>query len=115
MQALKIVNDILMFILELTMLLSLGIWGYSMTDGTGRFFFALLLPSLAGILWGILAAPKSKRRLKLPWRAAFALSIFLVAAWGLSQTGRIQTALVFATLAVVNQGMVLVLRRLYAP
>ncbi len=45
-------NLILRFLLEVTALISLGMWGRSLAEGTTGIFLMFLIPVIAAVLWG---------------------------------------------------------------
>lgn len=49
------INGALRFLLELTAIFCFGLWGYHRSDSGLRFLFALLLPIVFALLWGIFA------------------------------------------------------------
>jgi hypothetical protein len=103
-QIIKLVNLAAAFFLETAMIISLGYFGYQYPQ-TMLMKYVLMIgfPFIATILWGFLAAPKSKHRLqKLP-RLIFALTIFGTAIFLLNSTGKTMLAAVFAILVIINQ------------
>ncbi|MCE1254685.1 MAG: YrdB family protein [Anaerolineae bacterium] len=93
------------FILELTALLSLGVWGWYKGEGWLRFGLALFIPLLFAALWGIFRVPGDPGTAPVPTpgiiRLAFELVYFSLATWALYDAH-------FATLAWV-QGILVVL------
>ena len=71
----------------------------------------ILLPLIAAILWGFFAAPKSRRRLRQPYRMFFAMMIFGVAVFLLYKSGIRTLAIVFAVLVLINQLLLLILKQ----
>ena len=55
-------NLALRFILEITALICLGIWGWNQSDGWIRYVLAPGLPALTGAIWGIFAVPGDPSR-----------------------------------------------------
>lgn len=51
------------FLLELGALAALAYWGYRTGTGFARYALALGAPLAAAVVWGVLVAPKSSRRL----------------------------------------------------
>lgn len=95
-------NLALKFLLELGALAALAFWGASVSDGAAAVLLAIGLPAAAAVLWGMLAAPKARRRLPLPLRAPFELGVFAVGALGLWAGGARTLAALFATLILLN-------------
>lgn len=71
----------------------------------------ILLPLIAAVLWGFLAAPRSRHRLQQPYRMLFATMIFGAAVFLLYKSGIITIAIVFAVLVVINQLLLLILKQ----
>ena len=59
-------------------------------------------PVAAAGLWGVLAAPGSRRRLPTPARIPFQLSVFTLATAALAAAGAPALAVVFGAIAAVN-------------
>jgi hypothetical protein len=103
MQFIKIGHQLVAFLLEIGMLISLGIWGFHGEKSTGlKYVLGTGLPVVAAGLWGILAAPRSSYRLDLPYRLLFSLALFGLAAFLLHRLGHTTLAIVFASVAVVS-------------
>jgi hypothetical protein len=49
------INLAVRFILEMSGLITLGVWGWDKGDGVFKFVFALCIPVIAAIIWGIFA------------------------------------------------------------
>ena len=56
------INLIIRFLLELTALIAMGIWGWKQSDGWLRFILVLGLPIIAAAVWGIFAVPDDPSR-----------------------------------------------------
>ena len=48
-------NLTLRFLLEITSLISAGIWGYNQTENWIRFLLAAAIPVIMAVLWGIVS------------------------------------------------------------
>jgi hypothetical protein len=104
MQAIKVLNAFLSFTIELLMLFALGFCGYHVTGGTFiKWVVAIGLPLSTTILWGALAAPKSKSRLTYPYLLCFKLSIFFATALLIFLAINWRAAAIFAAVAIVNE------------
>jgi Protein of unknown function (DUF2568) len=102
MQTVKFINGVLAFSLELTMLVAMGYWAYQQgKSGFLKILFAIALPALAIVLWGLFAAPKANYRIAFPARIFFELTLFLLGAFLLYLTGHKNLAIVFAVLAIL--------------
>jgi hypothetical protein len=90
-------NLALKFVLELGALAAFAVWGASTSV-----LLAVVLPVVAAVAWGLLAAPKARRRLPLPLRAPFELGVFALAALALWDAASAVWAAVFAGVALGN-------------
>jgi hypothetical protein len=109
MDALRVSNLALRFLLELGALTTFGYWGA--TSGAGRvvsILLALGLPSIAAALWGLFISPKARFATGAFGRAFLGLLVFLLAAAALWSRGRIPLAATFASLAVVSSVLILI-------
>lgn len=103
MQILKYINLTLAFLLELGMFAAIGCWGYRQgTTVVSKYAIGITLVLLASVLWGILAAPKSKNRLPFVQRLVFELAMFFTASFLLYQCNQPLTAAGFAILACIT-------------
>jgi len=112
MDALRIVNLGVKFLLELAAFAAFAVWGASV--GHGGVSVAVAAPLLAIALWGRFAAPKSERRLALRPRLAFEGAVFGLAVLALLAAGHPGAALVFGVIAVVNAVLLAALGQLEA-
>lgn len=55
-------NLALRFLLELAAIITMGIWGYHISEGAPGIIFAILLPIGFALLWGIFAVPHDPSR-----------------------------------------------------
>jgi hypothetical protein len=61
MEALKLINLGLRFILEILVLLIIGYWGFQVSQGTLlKFLVGIGLPLLIAVIWGMFGAPKAR-------------------------------------------------------
>lgn len=56
------INLAVRFILEMTGLVTIGLWGWNQAEGILRFVLALGIPFLAAVLWGTFAVPDDPSR-----------------------------------------------------
>ena len=112
MQFIRGFNQVVYFILELTMFGSLAYAGYhSVRHPYGKYLLGIGLPLLAIVLWGFLAAPRSAYRLALPYRSIFALTLFGLSAFLLYRTGQPRLALIFGIIALGSELTALLLKQ----
>ena len=55
-------NLTLRFLLEITSLISAGVWGYNQADSWVRFLLAATIPVFMAVLWGVFAVPDDPSR-----------------------------------------------------
>lgn len=88
------INLAIRFLLEVSALFSLGLWGWRSGNGWRRFALASLVPIIAAVLWGTFAVPGDPSRsgiapVAVPGvlRLVLELGIFACAAWALHHAG----------------------------
>jgi hypothetical protein len=84
-------NLALRFLLEMAAIITMGIWGYHLSDETPGIIFAILLPLGFAILWGVFAVPNDPSRsgktvISTPGiiRLFLELGLFAAATWMMS-------------------------------
>jgi hypothetical protein len=55
-------NLVLRFLLEITSLIAVGMWGWRMTDDWYRYFLAIGLPLMLATIWGVFNVPGDPSR-----------------------------------------------------
>lgn len=104
MATLRIINMTGRFLLELCMLAALAFWGFQLDGGWPlRLVMGIGAPLLAVTIWGLLIAPKAKRRLADPWRFLLELVLFLAAAAALVAVARPLLAALLLILYLINR------------
>jgi len=64
MDAIKMLNLLVRFLLELCLLAAIGYWGFETHSSWGwKILLGIGLPLLIAVLWGMFLAPKSAYRL----------------------------------------------------
>ena len=102
-QVIIALNQLIAFVLEIGMLISLGIWGFHGEQSTGeKYLLGLGLPLLVAGVWGIWAAPRSAYRLALPYRLLFSFTLFALTAFLLYRLGHGTVAIVFVIFALLS-------------
>lgn len=88
------INLAIRFLLELTALLAMGVWGWRQSESWFRFPLALGIPLIAAVVWGTFAVPDDPSRsgaapIPVPGllRLAIELAIFASATWMLHNLG----------------------------
>jgi hypothetical protein len=99
----KAVNLGVRFLLELTALAALGLWGWRVAPNPATgFALALLVPLAAAVYWGLLISPKARWRVRDPGRAVLELGLWLPAAFALAAVGHPLLAAAFAAVTAAN-------------
>lgn len=104
MDALKLINLAVRFLLELCVLVSVGYWGFK--TGSGWFLKILLgigVPLLIAVLWGMFAAPKAAYHLHGFMLFAFEVFVFGSGVAALYGTKNYSLAWGFAAIIVINR------------
>ena len=88
------INLTIRFLLEVSALLAMGVWGWRQSEGWLRFLLALGIPIIAAVVWGVFAVPNDPSRsgaapIAVPGilRLVIELAIFVFAAWALYDLG----------------------------
>jgi hypothetical protein len=105
---LRVANLALKFILELGAFAAFAYWGATTGGGALSFVLAIVAPGAALTSWGLLAAPKSQRRLPATARVPFELFVFGLAVVVLIAAGDTIGAVVFGIVVVVNAALLTV-------
>ncbi|MFG2620158.1 YrdB family protein [Streptomyces sp. NPDC048507] len=105
-RALRLLNDLLAFVLEVAALLALAVWGY---EWGGRLVVGALIGAVvagaAAVLWGAFAAPRARYRVPLPAVLGVKALVFGSAALAVAGLGHGQRAWWFAGLVLVNTAL----------
>ena len=103
------VNLAVRFLLEISGLLSLGVWGWKQSDGWLRFVFAIGIPVLFAVIWGTFAVPDDPSRSgKAPVitpgiiRLVIELGFFACATWALYDVGYNKLCIAFGSIVVLH-------------
>jgi hypothetical protein len=103
---------VLRFLSELALLAVLAVDGALLAaPGPVRLLAAVLAPVAAAVVWGLLVAPRARRRLTDPARLVVEVVLFVVAGGWLAAVGHPEGALTFTVGCVAAA----VLVRRYAP
>jgi len=101
---LKTINQTVAFLIEIAMLFAFGYYGMNRPwNLLPKLLLTITLLAVVILLWAIFAAPKSERRLQRPYLTIFSLSMFLISAFLLFQSGQSNAGILLATLAIVTQ------------
>ena len=116
MALLKALNQVIYFLIELSMLGSLAYSGFQSSQHSyEKYLLGIGLPILAATLWGFFAAPRSEYRLEFPYRSTFALTLFGVAFFLLYRTGHSRLAISLGIIALASELTAVVLKQWLLP
>jgi len=111
MQAIKLINQGIAFLLEIAMLISLVYCGFQMVEIIAlKYLLALAFPVIVAVLWGIFNAPRSAHRLAQPLRMFFEMALYIVTAILLYKTGSITMAIALGATAIITEIVAFVLK-----
>lgn len=114
MNAVKNLNLLLSFLLELAMLFFYGYWAYNLPEpATLKYTLTILVPAVVVVLWGLWAAPKSKHRLRNPVRSIFKLALLLLSAALCFTTGKHGWACWFTGYTLLNASLAIAFKQDY--
>lgn len=101
----KQANLLLKFLLELAALAAFAIWGASSESGALAIAHAIIAPLIVALLWGRLAAPRSRHRLPRATRIPFELTVFALAAVALAVSDHGAWAIGLGVVMAINAGL----------
>ena len=106
------VNLAIRFLLELCILVIFGYWGFK-TGQTGltKVLLGIGSPILFAIVWGVLLEPKSASRVHEPWLVWLEIIVFGLATWALARSGRLNLAVAFGAIYLLNKILMLIWRQ----
>ena len=95
-------NEVLRFVLELCTLVVFAYSAAQLGDGPVRVLLAVAAIAAAGAFWGVLVAPKARRRLADPLRLIVEIVFFAAAGLSLVAAGAVWIGVALAVLAIAN-------------
>lgn len=105
MTPLRVLNELVRFVLEVGALAALGWWGWRAgAPGWPRWALAIGAPSLAALAWGLFAAPRSVYDLPAA-RVAVQLAVLAAAVAALVALGRPALGVAFVVVALANAAL----------
>ena len=109
MDALKLLNLAVRFLLELCMLTAVGYWGFKTQSGWFmKILLGIGLPVLIAILWGTFLAPKATRPLSGASFLTLELTLFSTGAIALFASGKPGLGWVYMIVLIVNKILLVV-------
>ena len=101
--ALRSVNLVARLLCELGLLAALAVWGFHTGTGVAaKVALGLGAPLAAAVIWGLLVAPASRRRLADPARLVIEVLLFAAGVAALAAAGYILVAVIFAVVVAAN-------------
>lgn len=112
MDALKMLNLAVRFLLELCMYAAVGYWGFK-THSTWvlKILFGIGLPVLMALLWGTFLAPKATRPLSGAPFLTLELLLFSSGAFALFASGKSTLGWIYTIVLVINKILLTVWRQ----
>lgn len=102
----KALNDVVSFLLELTMLAAFAYAGFHVGNHKAvHYMLGIGIPVLVVIFWSKKMAPKAKKRLPYPWVLIVAFLLFEASAVALYFSGKIKGSIILAIMALINTGL----------
>jgi hypothetical protein len=112
MEAIKTLNLLIRFLLELCILLIFGYWGFKTgNQGVSKALLGIGVPLASAIIWGAFLAPKAAWRLSQPWLTLLEVTIFGLTTWALHSTGKTSLAVTFGSIYLINKILMLIWRQ----
>ena len=109
MDALKMLNLAVRFLLELCMLVAVGYWGFkTQSSWFMRIIFGIGLPVLIAVLWGTFLAPKATRPLSGASFLTLELILFSTGAFALFSSGKPTLGWIYTIILIVNKILLIV-------
>jgi Protein of unknown function (DUF2568) len=99
------------FVLELCALAALSYWGYVTGSGVLAYVLAVVMPTLAAVVWGLVASPRARVQLPAGPKTGVRLLVLLGAAVALAVAGSGALAVAFGVIVLVNTAVLAALGR----
>ena len=103
------INLVIRFLLEITALIVVGLWGWKQSESWPRFVMAIGIPILLAAIWGTFAVPDDPSRsgaapVPVPGvvRLLIELGIFAFATWVLYDMGYIKASWILGLIVVIH-------------
>jgi hypothetical protein len=97
------------FLLEITALVAVGMWGWKQSDSWLRILLAIGIPVILAVVWGIFNVPGDPSRsgeapIVTPgiMRLLIELSIFAMATWAIYDLGHLKTSIILGVIVVLH-------------
>ena len=103
------VNLAIRFALELASIAALFYWGMQSGSGAAGWLLAVAAPGLFVLVWGLLLAPRARRRLPMRHRIPLELVLFALVGAALAAAGSAWLGIAFTAIAFANVALVYLL------
>jgi len=104
MDALKMLNLAVAFLLELCMLVAVGYWGFkTQSSWVLKILFGIGLPVLIAVLWGTFLAPRATRPLSGASFLTLELILFSTGAFALFASGKPTLGWTYIIVLTINK------------
>ena len=102
-------NLALRFLLEVSALVAMGVWGWQYGEGWLRFVLAVGVPLVAAAIWGTFAVPDDPSRsgtapiaVAGTFRLAIELAVFAFAVWAAYEVGFTKLSFALAVIVAIH-------------
>lgn len=103
------INLAVRFLLEMSALVSVGVWGWKYSDGWLQYILSIGMPIILAAIWGIFAVPgdpsrSGKTLIETPGilRIAIEIGIFSFATWSIYEIGSNKISIAFGTIVLIH-------------
>lgn len=101
-------NYLILFFVELAMLYNFAAWGFTLNVPAAlRYIVGLGVPGVVVVLWGMFFSPDPAIVLMQPWNTMGEYILFVLSAYAVARTGRINWAVWFLLAAVASETIAL--------
>ena len=109
MDAIKLLNLLVRFLLELCMLAAVGYWGFKTQSGWAmKILFGIGLPLLIAVLWGLFVAPKATYPLHGASHLTLELLLLFSGTAALFASGKLSLAWAYTLTLIINRILIFV-------
>lgn len=110
MNALRLTNDALAFLLEIAALVGLAVWGFTVGPNLVlRVLLGVGAPAALIAAWAVWLAPTSDHRLTMPWLVVAKVVVFGLATAALATAGHPRLAIALGVLVAINLALAVAL------
>lgn len=104
METIKLINAGIRFLLELTLLVALGYWGFSMQPTLGlKILLGVGLPLMVAVLWGLFVSPKAAILVSAPLHLFLEIALLGLGSAALFFSHKPNLAWIYTILVIINK------------